>query len=223
MVRRALLAAALAGGCFGAAAGAATPPVTLGAPGRAALEPGDAIGVSWSVAADAAEFDEMELVLSLDGGRTFPLRVTRRISPSARGWSWTVPFLPTDHGRLALRAGSDERAGRERIVALSAEFAIAGRSAFPAELLFRVGEEERTADALDDPADARLPGTSLAGRLDSAARADVVLFVSRGSSSDSHPDRDRSSQAAPAVSSPWDAPRPSPRPSSSAVRLPLRL
>jgi hypothetical protein len=68
------------------------------------------------------EADEMELVLSVDGGASFPIRVTRRLSPSARGFSWRVPNLPIARARIALRVGS-KRSG-EVIREMSGELRI---------------------------------------------------------------------------------------------------
>jgi hypothetical protein len=223
MLRRILLAATLVAVSQCRPVTAETPPIALDSPAPASLEAGETVGVTWSVAPDAADFDEMELVLSLDGGRTFPLRVTRRILASERGWSWTVPFVPTTRGRLALRAGSDERAGEERILAMSPEFAIARRSSVPAELLFRVGEEERTAAALDDPASARVPASTLAGRMEPTAPEEFVVLLARGPSSDSDADEDSATQASPAASGPVMVPARPPREARPSVRLPLRL
>ncbi|MFI5180754.1 MAG: hypothetical protein ACHQPI_05140 [Thermoanaerobaculia bacterium] len=95
----------------------------------------------------AARVEERELVLSLDGGKTFPLRLTAEIGPGDRSASWRVPALPTEHAVLALREGGD--GFEEEIVDLSAEFTILPGAGLPAEeLRFRDGEwKSREADA----------------------------------------------------------------------------
>jgi len=47
--------------------------------------------------------EERELVLSLDGGRSFPIRLTGEIGPGDGVVSWRVPALPAEHVVLALR------------------------------------------------------------------------------------------------------------------------
>ena len=102
---------------------------------------------------------ERELVLSLDGGGTFPVRLTGEIGPGDLEARWRVPALPTDHAILALREGDDGAA--EEIVASSAEFTILPSPDLPAEeLRFRDGEwKTREADAGRDS----LPAPSLQG------------------------------------------------------------
>ena len=75
--------------------------------------------------------EERELVLSLDGGRTFPLRLTAAIGPGNGSASWRVPALPTEHAVLALREGG--YGIEEEIVITSSEFAIVPEPGVPAE------------------------------------------------------------------------------------------
>ncbi len=96
-----------------------------------ALAPGTIVEVRWpslcaphSGLGEGRELDEAEIVLSLDGGRTFPIRVTPELSPCAGRFLWKVPALATTHARLALRTGADERSETESIGTLSAEFRI---------------------------------------------------------------------------------------------------
>lgn len=103
------------------------------------------------------DFDEMELLLSLDGGRTFPLRVTREIAPETTRVAWRVPAFAAEHARLALRTGSEGGAGSETVRLVSEEFTILPASASPLEELFRVGTEWRTRDALAQPTGTVLP------------------------------------------------------------------
>ncbi len=96
-----------------------------------ALAPGAVVEVRWPSLCDVAsrsgttrEVDEAEVVLSLDGGRTFPIRVTPELRPCTARFLWTVPALPTVHARLAVRAGSEQRDEAEGLEILGAEFRI---------------------------------------------------------------------------------------------------
>lgn len=108
--------------------------------------------------------EEMEVLLSLDAGRTFQLRVTREMSGGAREVRWRVPNLPTAHARLALRARDAE--DREEIRAVSDEFAILPADAEPLETVRGFRGEWRAGEALEEipaavPIDA--PGLGEAG------------------------------------------------------------
>jgi hypothetical protein len=104
------------------------------------------VEASWS-SKPGKLFDEGELVLSLDGGRTFSVRVSAEIEPGETRVEWRVPDLVAAHARLALRFGREGDAETERIELVSAEFAIVADAA-PDERLFRVGSEWRTREAL---------------------------------------------------------------------------
>ncbi len=84
----------------------------------ATLSAGDEVVVRWA-GAPAAE--EMELLLSVDGGRRFAVRLTRELPGNAATYVWRVPRLPSDKARLALRAKVH---GHEIEVGESAPFAI---------------------------------------------------------------------------------------------------
>lgn len=105
----------------------------------------------------AAGVGERELILSLDGGRTFPVRLTREIEPDEGSVSWRVPALPSEHAVLALREGGD--GSEEEIVAVSAEFTIFQGPGLPAEELRFQNGEWKTREA--DPGGAGLPTSSL--------------------------------------------------------------
>ena len=108
--------------------------------------------------------DERELVLSLDGGKTFPLRLTGDIGPGDLAAGWRVPALPTEHAVLALREGGD--GFEEEIVAVSAEFVIVLGPGVPAEeLRFQDGEwKTREADAGHSDLPSPAFGTAGSGR-----------------------------------------------------------
>jgi hypothetical protein len=92
------------------------------------LAPGSIVEVRWTSLCTSElkdrEIDEAEVVLSLDGGKTFPIRVTPELKPCAARYLWKVPALPAAHARLALRAGSEARDTTESIEVLSADFRI---------------------------------------------------------------------------------------------------
>ena len=111
------------------------------------LEPGSIVRVSWTLGGSAEDFDEMELVLSLDDGKTFPLRVTRELSPLEGSLLWRVPRLPSTHARLALRTGSGERKETETIRIVGGEFTILAGTGNSLEELRRVRGEWRTREA----------------------------------------------------------------------------
>ena len=48
---------------------------------------------------------EWEAFLSLDGGRSFPIRVTPHLNAAVRSFSWPVPRLVSDDARLRVRFG----------------------------------------------------------------------------------------------------------------------
>ena len=124
--------------------------VPAGARVPATLSAGTTAEFAW-YSGELSGADEMELVLSLDGGRTFPLRVTGDLCLAMRRISWRVPALPAEHARLALRMGRDEEEGSETIVSVSDEFAIRIEGSADLEELFRVRGEWRTREALEGP------------------------------------------------------------------------
>jgi hypothetical protein len=155
----ALLAAGLTTG-----AASAEPGAFASSPAGTRVRAGDVVPVSWSLsAAETAERDEMELVLSLDDGATFPIRVVARLTPADSRVSWRVPALPTAHARLALRAGEDAAVDTEEIVAVSGAFAITASRFESLERLYAVADEWRTRDALEG-APARVAADRLASQ-----------------------------------------------------------
>ena len=87
---------------------------------------GDVIEIHWD--ALAANANEMELVLSLDGGRHFDLHVSPQLEPRLGRFVWRVPNLSTDQARLALRIGIRDR---EQIWVASSTFRIVGNASMP--------------------------------------------------------------------------------------------
>jgi hypothetical protein len=112
------------------------------------LEPGNLVAVSWSLDRIGREDDEMELILSLDGGATFPIRVTADLDPATRRILWRVPYLPAQMARLAIRTGSDREPAEETIQMVGPVFSILASERAALEELFGVQSEWRTREAL---------------------------------------------------------------------------
>jgi hypothetical protein len=83
---------------------------TLSFPGD--VHAGQIVELRWST--PPADVEELEVMLSLDGGRTYDVRISPEIDPRTKVWRWRVPNLPTSEARLRLRLGSrrGEREGQ---------------------------------------------------------------------------------------------------------------
>jgi hypothetical protein len=117
-----------------ATAASAPGSVRLVAPGEGAvLEPGSSATLEWAPLAGLRqkEWEEWEAFLSLDGGATYPVRITPHLDRDLRRFSWKVPDLPTGNARLLLRVG-DER--QELAFELPQRFAIARPARVPMPL-----------------------------------------------------------------------------------------
>jgi hypothetical protein len=98
-------------------------PVRLVSPqAGATLTAGSTVTLEWAPLAGIAGAEEWEAFLSLDGGRTYPVRVTPHLDLDLHRFQWRVPDVSTRSARLLLRFG-DER--RETELELPQSFAIA--------------------------------------------------------------------------------------------------
>ncbi len=89
------------------------------------LAPGSVVEVRWgSLCAAGMKADEAELVLSLDGGATFPIRVSHEFSPCQTRYLWRVPVLATGRARLGVRIGHEGFGETETIALVGGEFRI---------------------------------------------------------------------------------------------------
>jgi hypothetical protein len=90
---------------------AAVPPARADAPvlhlAAAELRAGEAVELRWTGLPPGTE--ELEILLSLDDGRSYPLRVTAELEPCAGGFRWRVPNLAAARARLLLRYGERHR------------------------------------------------------------------------------------------------------------------
>lgn len=117
------------------------------------VSPGATLEARWALSSsDPRVGDEAELLLSLDGGHSFPLRVSREVFPESGRAVWRVPSLPSSHARLALRTGRRGEDESESVVFVGAEFEIAVTQCGAAEELFRGRDEWATRDAARDAA-----------------------------------------------------------------------
>jgi hypothetical protein len=132
--------------------------------------------VSWApVSAESGGIEEMELILSLDGGATYPLRVTRKLSKTAREFTWRIPNIPTGHAHLALRTGSLARG--EAVVLVSAEFSIEAEPTARLEDLGPFRGEFRVGDAAVGAPPVALPDPDLGASPDAMSNSDSELLA----------------------------------------------
>ena len=135
------------------------------APSRGqAFTAGEIADVRWTrPCTGGADASESELLLSLDGGLTFPIRLTAEMPACAASLRWRIPSVETRKARLALRTGSGEESGSERLEAVSAEFAISAGGADAAQDLMTGGRELWTRQALEGEGAEKMPVDSMTG------------------------------------------------------------
>ena len=73
------------------------------------LYPGQQVRVEWKTVLPDIDLSwcELELYLSVDGGATFPFRITPQLDPRAAFFYWTVPNMPTTAAVLDIRFGCE--------------------------------------------------------------------------------------------------------------------
>jgi hypothetical protein len=132
---------------FGERPAAASAGTRLLAPRAGAeLAAGSLAEVAWEGSPPAGA-EEWEAFLSLDGGRTYPLRITPHLDLGIRRFTVRVPPFPTRDARVLLRFG-DER--REVEIETAQRFAIvAAAAALPPDLgtALSRGEKARSRDS----------------------------------------------------------------------------
>jgi hypothetical protein len=127
-----------------------------------ALKPGTVRRVTWHLAEPPGPHGtEHELVLSLDGGATFPLRVSPEAGETLTEALFRVPNLPTPRARLGLRVGRDGK--DERLSELGETFAILADPLAPLEPLRRRRGEAAMLEAAPHDVAEGLPASALAG------------------------------------------------------------
>jgi hypothetical protein len=100
---------ALVGLLLGASPAFADRGAILSPSGGTVLRAGDLVQVRWTDLPEDVE--EMELLLSLDGGLSFPVQLTPQLDPLLGSLAWLVPNLAIPHASLRLRVG----VGRDEI------------------------------------------------------------------------------------------------------------
>lgn len=90
---------------------------------------GETVEIRWDALPRGV--DEMELVLSVDGGRHYPIRLTAEMSGRENAFRWRVPNLGVREARLRLRA---HHQGLEVESGPSSEFTIVADASRPPEL-----------------------------------------------------------------------------------------
>jgi hypothetical protein len=142
----------------------------------ALLVPDTTVPVAWSTPC-FPNADEAELVLSLNDGMTFEIRVSGPLAACAADFRWRVPGLSSDSARLAVRKGRKGRPESERIVLVSERFTILPTGTPPSSRLMRGAIEWWTDQALFDLSAedwlAQTMGKVPAYRADPAAEAET--------------------------------------------------
>ncbi len=111
------------------------------------LVAGTTVDVAWTLPTSSWAVEEMELVLTFDGGQTFPLRVTGELEGRSSHVPWRVPNVMSAEVRLALRAGLE---GHEQILFLSPVFTILADALAPVDSMVEVESELWTREALEE-------------------------------------------------------------------------
>jgi hypothetical protein len=73
------------------------------------LYPGQHIRIQWEASLPKTQAGgcEMELFLSLDGGRTFPMCIVPVIAPTTKYYDWIVPNTPSNAAVLDINFGCE--------------------------------------------------------------------------------------------------------------------
>ena len=96
---------------------------------RGSVRAGETVEVQW--ADPGTDCEELEILLSVDGGRRFPIRISPEMGGRETSFRWRVPNLAAGDARLRLRA---RLRGREVESAAGRPFEILADPARPADL-----------------------------------------------------------------------------------------
>lgn len=111
------------------------------------LTAGSLAVVEWEGQPPIEEAEEWEAFLSLDGGRTHPLRITPHLDLSVRRFTFRVPAFPTRDARFLLRFG-DERHEEVEVETPHRFTIVAGRGgvSFASRISLSRGERARSGE-----------------------------------------------------------------------------
>jgi len=102
----------------------------------AIVRAGEIVEIRWADVPEPSR--ELELLLSLDDGGDFPVRLTDELRSGTCSYTWQVPNLPTAHARILVRFEND---GREDEGEAGPAFTILADPAYPVETVrFHRGE-----------------------------------------------------------------------------------
>jgi hypothetical protein len=75
------------------------------------VHPGQVVRVEWTSQLPPINLGscEMEVWLSLDGGRTFTMWISPWMNPKSRSFDWTVPNTPTNAAVMDIRFGCESQ------------------------------------------------------------------------------------------------------------------
>ena len=86
---------------------AAEPPVRWAHAPVGEVRAGEQFELEWSCA--DRDVEEIEVLLSVDGGRHYGLRVTPELDAQRGRWTWRIPAIANRHARLRLRYGTERQ------------------------------------------------------------------------------------------------------------------
>lgn len=129
----------LAAGTAVAAARASSLDVHLVEPAEhAALAAGSTATIGWETPDAPGDVDEWEAFVSVDGGVTYPIRITPHLDVRIRRFAWTVPFVPGSELSILLRFGNEQE---ERLFSFPRRTIVRGTVPLEIDRLRRAGIE----------------------------------------------------------------------------------
>jgi hypothetical protein len=113
---------------------------------RVGLVAGSTASIAWEAVDMPADVEEWEAFLSIDGGATYPIRLTPHLDRTIHGFTWIVPSLPGSEVTILLRFGNE---GEERQFSFAGRARIEGVASFD-RLRYEAGHEESAVPEQDD-------------------------------------------------------------------------
>jgi hypothetical protein len=68
---------------------------------------GSTVSIAWEATSTPANVEEWEAFLSINGGQTYPIRLTPHLDLTIQRFTWIVPFLPGAEASFLLRFGDE--------------------------------------------------------------------------------------------------------------------